>query len=59
MKTDFPTTNSWKTQSSLYSQKTWGGVWVVIAISSSSHKFSQKISTKEIDSVKAGSRFHF
>ena len=26
--------NLWTTQSSLYSQETWGGVWVVIAISS-------------------------
>ena len=29
LKTNFPTINSWTTQSSL-----WGGVWVVIAISS-------------------------
>ena len=34
MKTNFPTINSWTTQSSIYSHKTWGGVWVVIAISS-------------------------
>ena len=26
--------NLWTTQSSLYSQETWGGFWVVIAISS-------------------------
>ena len=32
MKTNFPVINSWTTQSSLYSHKTWGGVWVVIAI---------------------------
>ena len=32
LKTNFPTINSWTTQSSL-----WGGVWVVIAISSFSY----------------------
>ena len=34
MKTNFPTINLWTTQSSLHSHETWGGVWVVIAISS-------------------------
>ena len=34
MTTNFPTIYLWTTQSSLYSHETWGGVWVVIAISS-------------------------
>ena len=34
MKTNFPTIHLWTTHSSLYSHETWGGVWVVIAISS-------------------------
>ena len=34
MKTNFSTINLWTTQSSLYSHEAWGGVWVVIAISS-------------------------
>ena len=43
MKINFPTINSLTTQSSLYSHKTWGGVWVVIAISSLSFNMANRI----------------